>query len=358
MNISPYHLHHLTFPVSDLARSLKFYQEMLGAELVIRRQVKGGYLGRAMGAADLEVDLAVLRLAGAKIELMQFQSPVVKPSAPSAGHHGGPHLNLLVENLAEIWKALTEKGARFVSEPVQIQEGPNQSGWIAFLYDPDGVRIELMQLTEARLAAIGLEAPERVEDFLNSGGGLRHTLSGSRTLGWLERGSDPAVGAVAVDLPGVLSSAEQSVCGMKAFLIDERRSFTRADGGEEIVDCARVALLDIEDSPVHVHGETVETYQILKGNGQMVLGEEILEVMEGKMILIPPGVPHGLSATGASPVRVLMTFSPGMAPVSRHEYRDEKILHPSARAFVYAANTSQNDANQNDAGQNDKGQND
>ena len=159
MNVFPRHLHHITFPVSDLNRSLRFYREMLGAELVVRREVKGGYLGRAMGVEDLHVELAVLRLAGAKIELMRYRFPPTPPAAPPANRPGGPHLNVLVENMENTWKEFRLAGVHFVGDPVEIEEGPNRGGRIAFIYDPDGYRIELMELTPRRLHELHLSVP-------------------------------------------------------------------------------------------------------------------------------------------------------------------------------------------------------
>jgi len=170
--------------------------------------------------------------------------------------------------------------------------------------------------------------------MLKDQGRVRHTLAHSRTLGFLPRGAPPAPGAVAVSIPECLPDAEQSVCGLKAFLIDERRAFLDGDR-ETVVDCARVALLDIADSPVHVHGETVETYHILSGEGRMILGASRRRVGAGDLMLLPPGLPHGLAADDpARPLRVLMTFSPGLAPVKSEQFRDERILHPSTRTCL------------------------
>lgn len=177
---------------------------------------------------------------------------------------------------------------------------------------------------------------KRMMAKLTNNGTTRQTLAHSRTVGFLPRGASSTTEVVVTQLPMNLDGAEESVCGMKAFLIDERRAFHSLDSSEEtVVDCARVAVLDITDSPVHVHGETVETYQILQGEGHMVLGEDSRKVSAGDFILLPPGLPHGLvSSDPETPVRVLMTFSPGMAPVSAEQFRDEKILFPSTGEYL------------------------
>lgn len=174
--------------------------------------------------------------------------------------------------------------------------------------------------------------------MLDQGGQTRHTLAFSSSLGFCRRGEALSDGAVVCQIPDdeALHGAESSVCGLKAFLIDERRVFN-LPSGSITVDCAKVAALDIVDSPVHVHGETVETYHILAGDGRMLLGERVVEVSAGSVIVIPPGTAHGLRANDPQrPLRVLMTFSPGLAPVAHENVRDEQILFPSAAEHIAA----------------------
>jgi mannose-6-phosphate isomerase-like protein (cupin superfamily) len=172
--------------------------------------------------------------------------------------------------------------------------------------------------------------------MLSDGGQTRHLIDRSTTVGFLPRGGDLNPGAVVAQIPTALDdSAEPSVCGLKAFLIDERRAFRDDDCRIHEIDCARIAALDITDSPVHIHGETVETYHILTGSGRMLLGDTVTPVCAGTIIVIPPGQRHGLTADDrAQPVRVVMTFTPGLAPVAHQRFRDERILAERASVFI------------------------
>ena len=177
------------------------------------------------------------------------------------------------------------------------------------------------------------QEPASVRIMLENGGQTRETLACSERQGFLERGAATETNeAIVVQIPeGDLAGAEVSVCGVKGFLVDERRTFTAEDGSQETIDCAKVAALDIADSPVHVHGETVETYHILSGHGRMVLGNKVVPVGPGTLIVLPPGEEHGLAADDPEqPLRVLMTFAPGLAPVQHQQWRDEKILYARA----------------------------
>jgi mannose-6-phosphate isomerase-like protein (cupin superfamily) len=153
----------------------------------------------------------------------------------------------------------------------------------------------------------------------------------SRTIGFCRRGCSDPENAVISRIPEDLSGSPMSVCGIKGFLVDEIREFEDEEGKIHRVLCASVAALDITDSPVHVHGETIETYLILAGSGRMVLDRRVCDVKPGHIILVPPGVQHGLASDDPDcPLKVLMTFHPGLAPVEMPAFRDEKIVYPNA----------------------------
>lgn len=60
----------------------------------------------------------------------------------------------------------------------------------------------------------------------------------------------------------------------------------------------------------HRHGETEELYHVTAGSGMMSLGEETFPIHAGDTVLIPPGMPHGVEATGTLPLRILCCCSP------------------------------------------------
>ncbi len=153
-----------------------------------------------------------------------------------------------------------------------------------------------------------------------------------RRLGFALRDNEAVTSQCLVaDMPGT-PAGEVSCCGSKDFLIDEVREFTDPDGQPVQVRCASSAILEMTDAPVHRHAATLEYYIILGGSGRMVLGqgesERIVPVREGSVVLLQPGQAHGIvSDDPAVPIKALLTFSPGLAPVSQPEYRDEAIVH-------------------------------
>ena len=149
--------------------------------------------------------------------------------------------------------------------------------------------------------------------------------------------SDPSNQCAVAHLPDNANAVpgEVSVCGAKTILIEELRQFTTSDGGTRDVRCASVAVLEMTDSPVHVHASTLEHYIVLSGTGKLILGadddERVVDVVQGSVILIPPGQPHGIVSNDPKvPIRAMLTFTPGLAPKDEPEFRDEEVVHMRA----------------------------
>lgn len=159
----------------------------------------------------------------------------------------------------------------------------------------------------------------------------------SRTIGYCRRGESADSNPVVASIPSDLQSGEVSFCGVKGFMIDEVREFIHAGLPSRKIACAMVAVLEIVDSPVHVHSQTTETYTVLRGEGKMVLGDEIVALKEGMVVAIPPGNWHGLMSTTSAPVEVLMTFSPGLAPKDHDAYRDETSCGITTKQWIQQA---------------------
>ena len=145
-----------------------------------------------------------------------------------------------------------------------------------------------------------------------------------------------ATQCVVAQLPNKAKSApgDVSVCGAKKVLIEELRQFTMPNGNREI-RCASVAVLEMTDSPVHVHASTLEHYIVLSGQGKLILGagadEQVVDVQQGSVVLIPPGQPHGIVSNDSKvPIRALLTFTPGLASKDEPEFRDEKVVYTRA----------------------------
>jgi catechol 2,3-dioxygenase-like lactoylglutathione lyase family enzyme len=139
--------HHTSFTVANLDRSLEFFRDWLGLEVVFTREVSDAYFSRIVGIPGCRVKAALLRLPGGAhhIELFEYLSPSGHPHQPRPCDPGSSHLSFLVDDLPALHARLCTQGVAFVSEPVRIEAGPNAGGYGVYLRDPNGILIELFQ---------------------------------------------------------------------------------------------------------------------------------------------------------------------------------------------------------------------
>ena len=61
---------------------------------------------------------------------------------------------------------------------------------------------------------------------------------------------------------------------------------------------------------LHRHRESEEIYHVTSGEGLMHLGAEVFAIRAGDTVVILPGIPHRVEATGTVPLRILCCCSP------------------------------------------------
>lgn len=150
-------LHHLGLTVTDIDRSIHFYRDLLGMELIGRRpSVSDGYVGQQTGYDDVELNVASFRVSPASrqtMEVVQYMNHTGEPAPTSTNRPGNSHLCLLVDDLAAAVTDLSAEGVRFKSAPVEITAGPNRGGLVIYLFDPDDYMLEMFQPAAAGKAS-------------------------------------------------------------------------------------------------------------------------------------------------------------------------------------------------------------
>ena len=61
---------------------------------------------------------------------------------------------------------------------------------------------------------------------------------------------------------------------------------------------------------LHVHRTQEETFYVLEGECEWLIGERLVRATTGTYVFIPPGVPHNIGNASDKPARMLMTVSP------------------------------------------------
>lgn len=128
---SPMRLLHTMLRITDLDRSLRFYTEVMGMQLLRRRDYPGGRFTLAFVGYGKESDTAVLEL-----------THNWDTSSYELGTAYG-HIAIGVDDIFGTCEAIRAKGGKVVREPGPMSEGGTV---IAFVEDPDGYKLELIQL--------------------------------------------------------------------------------------------------------------------------------------------------------------------------------------------------------------------
>ena len=122
---------HTMIRVGDLERSLDFYSNVLGMKILRRKDYPDGRFTLAFVGYGDESSNAVIEL-----------THNWDTSSYDIGTGYG-HIALGMENIYTACDAIREKGGKITREPGPMKHGTTE---IAFVEDPDGYKIELIQL--------------------------------------------------------------------------------------------------------------------------------------------------------------------------------------------------------------------
>jgi len=142
-------LHHLGVTVADIDRSIEFYRDILGMELVGRRPcVDADYVAKQTGYPGVQLSVASFRVCADSpqtLEVVQYLNCPGEPVDQATNRPGNTHLCILVDDLQGAFDDLSQQGVQFKSDPVTITAGPNEGGLVVYFYDPDGYPMEMFQ---------------------------------------------------------------------------------------------------------------------------------------------------------------------------------------------------------------------
>lgn len=144
---------HVGVGVTDLARSRRFYEEVLGFEHERTIEVEGPYIARMMRLQQpLRVRVAMMVKDGFTLELMQILQPGMQPFRERVLNEPGlTHLNIRCAEVAAVRDRVERFGGTVLWETAQPRlEGDMASvSEAVYVRDPDGQLIELVPDVEA-----------------------------------------------------------------------------------------------------------------------------------------------------------------------------------------------------------------
>lgn len=138
-------LFHTSITVSNLERSIAFYRDLLELELLYTRESSGEGLSKGVGVENAHLKIAMLRVRDDFLELIEYVTPKCVPKELRPCDIGSMHVAFHVEDIEEMARRLNNHGYHLNAPPRHITEGP-MKGWVwAYLKDPDGAQLELVE---------------------------------------------------------------------------------------------------------------------------------------------------------------------------------------------------------------------
>jgi catechol 2,3-dioxygenase-like lactoylglutathione lyase family enzyme len=142
---------HAAISVSDLDRSVAFYRDILGLQLVIgpTEVFEGEELSKGVGVPGAVLRQAILSAEEGMVELIEYIRPErAEESPPPQNFLGAIHIAFRVDDADERMKALQKKGVDFLTPLNIVEKGPLKGWKWVYFKDPDGIILELVELDQ------------------------------------------------------------------------------------------------------------------------------------------------------------------------------------------------------------------
>lgn len=155
-------IHHTALSIKDMEKSLAFYRDLLGLEVLFDTSWgKGSELAdKILRVKDTSARQVMLKVGNAYLELFEFHSPEIAPMAEDRPvcDRGITHIALDVKDVDAEYERLSEAGMLFHCEPVNLGATVRTT----YARDPDGNVLELQEVLSSD-APIALEQLPRIK---------------------------------------------------------------------------------------------------------------------------------------------------------------------------------------------------
>lgn len=149
-------VHHFSFTVTDLDRTIAFYKNVLGVDVRSRGHNKYETLGTALfgtkwgvNQPQADLELAFIQLGDNRIEFIEYKDPKARPYHKNPSIAGSAHLALKVDDIEEMRRKLEAAGVEFHAPINTFREAGKQEMKWCYFRDPDGIVLELVEQNES-----------------------------------------------------------------------------------------------------------------------------------------------------------------------------------------------------------------
>ncbi len=140
--------HHHGFTVADIERSVAFYRDVLGLELVrISERRNLPSYDQIVGHDQVAMQVAILQHPVGEfiLELIEYVNPRGRERELDNPFIGSSHLAFEVEDVDAIYASLQQAGFGAINPPVDVERDGAVVARAMYGLDPDGISIELFE---------------------------------------------------------------------------------------------------------------------------------------------------------------------------------------------------------------------
>ncbi len=140
-------MHHHGFTVGDLTRSIRFYRDVLGLELI--RESERSNLpsyDHMLGFKDVKLRVGLLKDKHDNLlELFQYLNPPSAPRELKNNYIGSSHVAFEVDDIDAVYDRLVKAGHGAIAPPVDVVRDGRKVARGIYALDPDGISVEMFQ---------------------------------------------------------------------------------------------------------------------------------------------------------------------------------------------------------------------
>jgi catechol 2,3-dioxygenase-like lactoylglutathione lyase family enzyme len=135
---------HTGIIVKNMENSRRFYEGVLGLEVVQNYKDESKYINNVLGLSNGEIHMIKLKtIDGYIIELLEYLNHPTEIVKTPFYNVGNCHLAFTVLNAEEMYEKLLDKGIEIISKPLLSSD---KTALVFFCCDPNGIRIELVEI--------------------------------------------------------------------------------------------------------------------------------------------------------------------------------------------------------------------
>lgn len=135
---------HIALSVSNLKRSVAFYQEVFGFRIILTVEFKDEAIGRVIGYPGARCRMIQLENEGQMLELFEYTSPKGQsiPSSKTQADIGFSHICFIVDDIDDFREKFRKQGQGLAGDKVKIRRGV----FVQYCFGPDRETIELKEM--------------------------------------------------------------------------------------------------------------------------------------------------------------------------------------------------------------------